>query len=156
MNFDIPASAHALTLIVADYWASLCKDDGRLPGRQDFDPVDLPLSVWPYLILSDVLTDPFDIRYRFVGTEVVSLYGKDNTGLKLSERTPRRDPELTVAAYRAAIEEKTPQFGQTPVYDKNRGYNMLIERTHFPMAKDGVTVDMILASFVKIVRYEED
>jgi len=153
---DIPGDCDATTRILAEYWLSIHPAPGCLPGRRHFDPIDLPPSVLPFLILSEVLREPFDVRYRLVGTEVVSLLGADVTGMKLSERKPRRDREGIFEDYRTAVEDGRISFGRITVFDADRGYKLLVERTHFPLAANGRDVDMVLSSLVRLERSRDE
>lgn len=148
----LPGCCHDLTRVVADYWASIHPAENVLPARHHFDPLDLPSDVWPYLTLADVLTDPFDVRFRLVGSEVVEFEGHDATGEKLSECPTSGDRESNLSDYRSAVEDRRPVFRRVPVLDKDRGYEVMVERTHFPLAANGRDVDIILTVFIRLGR----
>ena len=144
----LPADCEDDTRIVAAYWLSIHKSDGSLPGRQEFDPLDLPGRLWANLVLSDVTREPFDIRYRFVGTTIVELDGFDATGMTVAEVPLRRGLEDVLADYRVAVSERRPHFRRVVLFDKQKGFDFPVERLHLPMARNGRDVDMILTSFL--------
>ena len=52
---------------------------GRVaPQWSDVQPGDIK-SLLPYIMVVDVLKQPFDVRYRIVGTSVVEAFGYDFT-----------------------------------------------------------------------------
>ncbi len=57
-----------------------------LPDRADLDPAEIPLLL-PYILISEV-EQPFRIRYRLIGTEVVHVTGMNFTGHYLDELIP--------------------------------------------------------------------
>lgn len=148
----LPNDCHKTTRIVADYWTSIHPAPDALPGRRHFDPLDLPAEVWPFLILSQVEADPFDVLYKVVGTEIVKLNGHDTTGMRLSERTARRGHDDIIADYRVAVERRSVSYRRLKVFDAQRGFDLAIERAHFPLAANGNDVDMILTTMVKLDR----
>ena len=58
------------------YWRSLFPEDG-LPGRQHFDPVDVP-HLLRMLFLVDIVRGGKKIRfrYRLLGTDITSRAGR--------------------------------------------------------------------------------
>ena len=144
----LPADCEDDTRIVAAYWLSIHKPDGSLPGRQDFDPLDLPGRLWANLILSDVVRDPLEIRYRFVGTTIVELDKFDATGMTVAEVPPRRGLEDVLADYRIVVLEHRPHFRNVVLFDEQKGFDFPVERLHLPMARNGRDVVMILTSFL--------
>lgn len=116
----------------------------RLPGRRDFDPVEMP-QLLPYLTLFDVEHEPLRFRIRLVGTAIVGAMGRDTTGLYLDaldriEDVARRAREL-VLARRPFYHSGLPL---TWTHRDYRTYSVL----GLPLANDGETVDMLLYSMV--------
>lgn len=68
------------------YWRSIAPQ-GALPGRQHFDPMDVP-DLLSCLWLLDVQRDPFRLRYRLAGTAIVEAIGREVTGQWLDEAHP--------------------------------------------------------------------
>ncbi|MBK8157715.1 MAG: PAS domain-containing protein [Rhodospirillaceae bacterium] len=67
------------------WWLSKC-GQRRFPDRADLDPAELK-PLLPYILISERL-EPFNVRYRLVGTRVVGITGLDITGRDLAALTP--------------------------------------------------------------------
>ena len=117
---------------------------GELPGRGEFDPLEMP-ELLPNLTLFDVERAPLRFRIRLVGTAIVSAMGKDTTGLYLDqldriEAVERRAREL--------VESKGPYFlSDQPLSWTHRDYKTY-SVLGLPLASDGKTVDMLLYSML--------
>src|SRR5262249_39678199 len=61
-----------------DYWTKLADAKGRLPSRQDIDPIDIPRDALPFVLLVDVLRAGQGLRFgfRMVGTGIVAAEGE--------------------------------------------------------------------------------
>lgn len=134
----IPDDCHPKIKALVDYWLSIHPDKG-LPGRQHFDPRDIPTllsNIW----LVDVFQEPLRFRFRLFGTRIVDYAGEDNTGKWLDERWPDFDAEVL----KAVIDSKQPSWSRgASVFRPEKDYYEL-ERVRLPLARDGETVDMIL------------
>ncbi len=122
------------------YWDSK-RRGRRMPARRDLDPIEIP-RLLSQIILTDVLRDPLDFRYRLIGTEVVAVSRRDFTGFRFSELAGKGpdsvlwDNCLTVVRTRAPFSRRPPYVG--PRDDVHSGQNLLM-----PLSSDGETVDMI-------------
>jgi hypothetical protein len=68
---------------VVDYWQGK-RQDGGLPHRDHLDPIEIP-RLLPHILLKEVRRDPWDFRYRVVGT-VVREHSRANwTGKWMTE-----------------------------------------------------------------------
>lgn len=129
-----------------DYWLSLHPQGGGLPGRQHLEPTQIP-DCLPTLWLLEVHREPLRFRYRLVGTRIVELSGRELTGLWLDEAHPGAvalsDTLVTVA------ERAIPDWrrGKPRLFLAHKDF-IEIERLMLPLAKDGRTVDMIVACTV--------
>ena len=151
----VPPDAHRQTRIVADYWLSIHPGPGILPGRQHVDPLDLPPHTWPNLGLTEALADPFDVRYRLIGTALVEYLGADYTGQTVRGRGVafgNRTVDQVLSHYRTVVEERRPDYASFPILDIRKGYHIQAERIHLPLAANGHDVDMILTSLVNLGR----
>ncbi len=137
------------------YWRSKAPE-GRLPGRQDIDPLDVP-DLLPWLTLVDAIWEAagegkrLRLRCRLIGTEVVTRFGRDITGLYAEEAYPGDYLAQALETYGAIIESRCPHLSrhQIPIEGReNAEYDRLI----LPLAADGDTVDMFLACFAFDVR----
>ncbi len=128
------------------YWHAIRPGDA-LPGRQHLDPIDLP-GFLPQLWLVDVQREPFRLRYRLAGTRICELAGRELTGSWLDEVHPARAREANgFARFRQAVVTGLPnrRRGQPTLYLSHKADFTEIENALFPLARDGKTVDMILA-----------
>lgn len=134
---------------IVRYWTHITPR-GRLPGRQHFEPLDVP-NLLPKIWLLDVLAAPqsplvWHFRHRLVGTMVVDGFGRDPTGQLLHEAWPNiAAPDGTYFQYVNVVQNARISFRRgRPVFDHNRDYHWL-ERILLPLARDGQSVDMVLA-----------
>lgn len=124
-----------------DYWQSRIRD-GRLPARRDIDPLDIPLLL-PQIILLDVARDPWDFRFRLIGTNVVYHLSEDWTGRWFSQIGHMAAPSrifnncVEVATRGHAFRSQTPYVGPHANY-------VSAEDVILPLADDGVNVDKLL------------
>ena len=74
----LPEVTSPLVLHLFAYWDQIRA--GRLaPSWPEIDPGAIK-SCLPYLLVSEVFGEPFDVRYRLTGSEIVASYGYDPTG----------------------------------------------------------------------------
>lgn len=147
-TFALPDDAHALIRDAYHYWLRIHPDangeTGRLPGRQHFDPLDIP-RLLTHVWMVDV--EPGDqpvFRYRVVGSAVDHSLGLKLTGRRLDDVMPDflTNPELS-APYLAILRDSTPRYRKgAPVFAHNRQFR-LMERLAMPLARDGRTIDML-------------
>ncbi|MEP4887562.1 MAG: PAS domain-containing protein [Alphaproteobacteria bacterium] len=124
-----------------NYWKSKCVA-GRLPARSDIDPLDIP-SLLPQVVLLDVRNDPWDFRFRLIGTNVVHHLSEDWTGSWMSEIEHMAPPSrifnscVEVASSGVLSRSETPYVG--PHHNYIRAEDVIL-----PLATDGATPDMLL------------
>ena len=70
----IADESHNDIKVLYDYWCRIAPA-GRLPGRQHFDPLDIP-HLLPNIWLLDVHRDPIRFWRRLVGTRIEEFAGK--------------------------------------------------------------------------------
>lgn len=138
LGLPVPDDCHPRIQAILDYWLSLHSGEG-LPGRQHFDPVDIP-TLLPNLWLIDVTHDPIRFRMRLVGTRIAAYAGEDNTGRWIDERWP----DYNNAPLKHVMEQRAPSWWRGPSQFRPEKSYFELERVRLPLAQDGVTVDMIL------------
>lgn len=141
-RLGIPADCDGAIVSIVEYWLSIAPEGG-LPGRQHFDPTDIPRllqDVW----LIDVSRDPLDFSFRLVGTAVVEFFGKDPTGARLEDTFPGfkngvayRDLTDVANLGEARFRRGAPTLAPGSKIER-------LERIYLPMARGGRDVDMIL------------
>ncbi len=144
-----PETWHAVLRELLIYYRRIAPA-GRLPGRQHFQPQDVPAAL-PRLILLDVHRQPLRYKYRLVGTKEVDLYGLDPTGLWYDEVRPHS--EKTQSGYirlQHAVERQIISYRKGPVLAMRHRQHQSAENLVCPFASDGHTVDMIITCGVII------
>jgi hypothetical protein len=128
-----------------EHWLGLHPGRGVLPGRQHFDPLTLPVSLLPFLWLTDVERAPLRFRYRLLGTQQVRVLGRDFTGQWIDEAHPDFVGSAASGQFVAAAErgEVGYRCGNT-LSTLPKDYRSM-ERLILPLARDGREVDMLLA-----------
>jgi hypothetical protein len=126
-----------------DYWVSIMPPD-RLPGRRHFDPTAIP-DLLPNLWLLDVQHEPFRLRYRLAGTNIVQALKREVTGMWLDDvHTKLKTETALLDRYRRIVlygepswRRGRPIFSHDPIWPE-------IENLMLPLATNGTTVDTIL------------
>lgn len=140
-----PSSADVRVRQLYEYWRGLHPPGGGLPGRQHVDPVAIPAHLLPFVWLVDIQRQPLRFRYRLLGTEHVRVLGRDYTGQWIDEAHPDFAGSAAYTQFAAAAERAVGGY--------RRGNTLIIlpkdyrsmERLLLPLARDGKTVDMLLA-----------
>lgn len=136
------------------YWQSKCRD-GRMPGRADIRPEELTQTL-PHVMLIDVKRDPWDFRYRLVGTRIAEKMFRDRTGEWFSAT---RQTDASSRAFRRVqhvAETAKPISGVLSYFGPSDDFEELCDLV-CPLGSDGRTVDMIFAVSVfvpKIAEYD--
>lgn len=128
-----------------EYWLGKQRG-GRLPGRQDIDPGEIP-SLLPNIMLADVLpAEPKPrLRFRLVGDYHVEVAGGNWTGRFFDEVTElQQDEGNLIECYQEVAERRIPHYWAREYIDPQKRWASY-ERVALPLARDGETVDMILA-----------
>jgi hypothetical protein len=124
------------------YWRSVHPPD-VLPGRQHIDPLRLG-RLLPLVWLIDVQREPFRLRYRLVGTEIVTLLGREVTGLWLDEAHPDLDSHASyLGRAQAVVNDHIPnwRYGRPNLWQHDT--YTTVQNLIMPLASDGRTVDML-------------
>jgi hypothetical protein len=143
-NSPLPADCDPRVRRHYDYWRRIHPPSGDLPGRRDIDPgAIVELVPWGWIV--DVAREPLRFRYRLVGTEQVHAMELDVTGAFLDEAHPRFVGSASYPQYVAAAERAEIGYLRgPPIFHLSKDY-VSIERLPLPLARDGHTVDMLLA-----------
>jgi hypothetical protein len=132
------------------YWLSLRPGAELLPGRQHFDPIDIP-EVMPRVWLLDVVRAGAHLRfrYRLVGTKEVETLQQEVTGLWLDDVHPRlkENPRL-VERFHYMVATGRPTYRKGLVHFSHKREHETVENCMVPLAQDGRTVDIIAACSV--------
>jgi hypothetical protein len=120
------------------YWSSLAKDD--VPTRDMIDPADIK-SLLSHVMLVELEENPFRVRYRLVGTEVVRYTGLDFTGRYLDELRMDDFSEVEIMkAYQAMQAARRPVVGSGR-FEIERKQLLFTEFLICPLRTDGPKID---------------
>ena len=122
-----------------------------MPGRQHFDPIDIPLLM-PWIFLIDVVREGGVLRYRhrLVGTQIAERMGYDTTGKFYDELHDDAYLDWMLPIYARVVEACEPHFHKPdtgmPLSEQLR--QLRYSRLLCPYATDGSSVDLLAASLV--------
>ncbi|WP_417427666.1 PAS domain-containing protein [Kiloniella sp.] len=122
-------------------WKSKCKDD-RIPSRSDFDPIDM-VRFLPGITLVDVDKETQNLTYRLVGTNEVTVRGKDPTGDSVKEHFHATTWEDTWQNYNHAINNQGIVFDDLDIPNSN-GIIVGDETIFLPLSSDGEHVNIVM------------
>jgi hypothetical protein len=136
-----PASALRAHEELYGYWAALRKAD-RLPGRRDIDPAAFK-RLLPTVSLVDVRREPLGFRMRLAGTGLYGVYGREITGLDLSQVYPAPEAADWHERLKRVVETRKPAMGVHSLAWRGSARQSIVW-LRLPLAGDGQSVDMIL------------
>lgn len=140
---DLPPCGDKITMLYR-HWLAIRPAPDLLPGRQHFDPLAVPpllSAIW----MLDVQREPLRFKYRLLGTDHVAAMERDVTGRWVDELFPDFTAEPNYSQCLAAAERGQVCFYKgPPLYHVRKDY-LAMERILLPLARDGRTVDMLLA-----------
>jgi hypothetical protein len=129
-----------------DWWVAQRRASG-IPDRSDLDPLALR-GLLPNLIISEVETEPFRIRYRLVGTKIADVTSFDFTGRYLDEILAEGSETPWMEFYEIIYESRIPLFGSVTERTASGG-SFTYEFGIFPLTAGGAEV----RQFVSIEDY---
>lgn len=126
-----------------NYWLSLKPKEG-LPGRQHFDPSDIPdliARIW----MLDVLREPLRYRYRLAGTKEVETLQREVTGKMFEDVHPQSyKREETTGRFSESVENGVATYRKGNVIAMHKKEHLTVENCVVPLARDGQSVDLII------------
>lgn len=139
----VPQDRHPKIRRIVDYWLAIHPEKG-LPGRQHFDPVDVP-DLLPHIRLIDIVGEPPRFRVRLCGERIRDHFGINQQGQFYDEMFPGFVNRPSYRDFMAAIATHRPQFHRGNCELNPAKEFVPLERVVLPLASDGKTVDLILA-----------
>jgi hypothetical protein len=124
-----------------NYWLSLKPRNG-LPGRQHFDPLDIP-DLMPRVWMLDVLREPLRFRYRFVGTKEVETLQREVTG-KMFDEVHSHCYSKICGRLLEGVRRGVASYRKGNVIALHKKEHMMLENCIAPMARDGSIVDLLI------------
>ncbi len=128
--------------LVYELWDSL-RGNNFAPSWKDFDLQRLPAHVIAFTRVVDVLHAPFDLKYRFWGTGLVTVLGQERTGKSLTTLPVARVPQA-IAEYKIVIQEKAPYALVYNAKTTKPAAPLYAPAIRLPLSDNGKTVDKVI------------
>lgn len=140
----LAASADPAFVRLHRHWLERIRD-GRLPTWDDLALAEIAPDLKPHLASLDVVElpgAPRRYRFRLVGSAVVAMRGRDETGMFYDDTIlPERYAELAKGLGRV-VETGKPAYLESPHGAADRR-GFWIGRLALPVSTDGQTVDIL-------------
>lgn len=126
------------------YWEQARGDKFAPAYGSDFRLDDIPHSIVPCCTVVDVVNGGEDYRYRFWGTENVTIKGFEMSGRLMSECEYPDFVEYGQAQFNEVMKRRAPTaFVYLKEY-KNLQHRRFVA-VRFPISKDGKTIDKVFS-----------
>lgn len=126
-----------------DIWKSK-KSDAILPSWSDLGFTAFPNKMIPFLSLTDVTFNPLRFRYRFIGTAITNIEGKDYTGSYFDEITPSSYAQSIIESNEPVVSSKAPVIYRATIIQGNDKID-IASGIRLPLSNDGSRIDNVLA-----------
>lgn len=128
------------------YWERK-RGERKMPARRDLRPEEMR-DLLGYIVLVDVEPGtPVKFRFRLVGAEIASAYGRDMTGLYVDDAQPLSYRNLLLRHYGRALEVARPVLHRVKFMEWTGKTHELI-RLILPLSDDNQTVNMLVMASV--------
>jgi len=144
-NFDDPVTDFPHFESLWELWQTR-RLDGKLPAWKDFDLIDFR-GWYGFITVFDVLSDPFDLKYRLFGTEMVAMYKAEYTGKTIRENSFEIEDSEDLNHFEGLYNERKVGASSGPIYWDNRQWRKL-SFLDLPLSNDGSTI----TNFLTIMR----
>ncbi|HWA46684.1 MAG TPA: PAS domain-containing protein [Dongiaceae bacterium] len=128
---------------VIDYWQSKQRD-GKLPTREELEPADIP-RLLPNIMLKEVRRDPWDFRYRVVGTAVREHSRSNWTGKWMSEIDGQGADSTVFRVVRWVSEEGRPAIYRPPYVGPHKEFKYC-EAAVLPWSNAAGLIDRLMVA----------
>jgi hypothetical protein len=128
---------------VLNHWNTI-RGGRPFPIRDEIDPAALK-PVLPHVMIVGLEYDPFRVRYRLVGTEIVRFAKFDFTG-RYADSLQFQDDETAdwTTYYRAVADARQPGLGQT-LWTVSGSIKRWMEFIICPLSTGGSLIDRCIA-----------
>jgi hypothetical protein len=116
-----------------------------MPSRCDFDPSEFR-KLLPTIQLYDVGRTEGTYRVRLVGSALVELAGRNNTGKPPGYGLPEADARSIVEILNGVVRRRAPLFGRGHVHWISGKSYRKYEGCVLPLSDDGTSVNIILCA----------
>lgn len=138
-----------------------------MPRRDEIDILDIA-RLTPNVMMVDVIDQGRDFRYRYVGTRLVDLYGRDVTGARVGDMPEGKLRDRILDQFQEVVRTLAPDYRRIvfnspdlkerfmPTFGAASGrFNMLdvaaYEAVTLPLGEDG-RVDILLLGIRQILQ----
>ena len=143
---NVPKNCHPKGLQLVLYWRSI-HPKGALPGRQHFDPCDVP-TLLSQIYLLDVCPGRPEFVFRIMGTGLVSLFGQDYTGQPFIRAYKSGKSSHSYRDILDMLVLREPRWRKANALFAEQRDHLILERLVLPLARDGENVDMVLGMII--------
>ena len=134
------------------YWQEI-RGTSPCPRRDALQPERI-VSLWPHILMVDVIEDGNDYYVRLFGQKLVNTYG-EQTGRKLSEaKVPDLVRERSRQLFDFCRTEASPTYAYWQESAPKRGHAVNVEALCLPLSSDGIVVDRMMSLNVN-TRHED-
>lgn len=126
-----------------EYWKS--KRNGRLmPRPEDMNPSEFA-PYMPNIMTLQVHWEPFDLTYRLLGEEVITVHGFSLKGKSVREANSKRTGfgDMLFELYRQVALQRRPYGVGGTLEFLGRGH-MSFEGVYMPLSHDGARTDRLI------------
>jgi hypothetical protein len=136
-DFDRRRMRSPYLRMLFDYWEGL-RGDRVAPDASEIDPLQMPPSALPHVILIDLEQNPLRARYRLVGTHSTEAAGWDYTGKYVHELDmPNTMMQEVMEDFAFALAKQAMYANyEWPMRD-NRGI-VKVELIQLPLLENGI------------------
>jgi hypothetical protein len=111
----------------------------------------------PRVWMLDVLREPLRYRYRLAGTKEVGTLEREVTGRMFDEVHPhlRHDPEA-IGRFNEIVQSGVATYRKGAVLILHQEDHRIVENCIVPLARDGKTVDILVACSILYDRHGQE
>lgn len=121
------------------YWLAK-RAGGRVPLKASIDPVEFAPGWLRNMFMYRVEGERF--RCILVGTEIVRIFGRDETGMFLDEIVPPEHAASRQRLFQRAVRDRLPVYYAGPALIPTRERRR-VSRLLLPVSSDGVSADHV-------------
>jgi len=138
MSFLSPALDDAFA-----YWQQI-RGDAVFPPRDALVPETI-VSLWPYILMVDVIDGGRDYYFRLFGQRLVDTYGEQTGRTLMTARVPEVVRDRCKRIFDHCLAHAEPTYAYWPESASERRPFVDIEALCLPLSSDGTTLDRMFS-----------
>ena len=128
-----------------------------LPRRADLDALEIPVRLWPHIMVVAVIREGNGVRFRYrrAGGAFVVAFGRDPSGGYLDDTLPVRGGyrDYVIGLYTRVVARRHPSYSENTFTLAGQATPRLARRLILPLSNDGDAVDTLFtAHFFELPR----